>query len=256
MRGRGGYIGFNRVPAASAYNSAASGVWNVREAESLKRAGTWPSTRDALFGSVALLLRMDGTGSSFADSSGTPKTVTANGNATQSTTQSKFGGKSAAFDGSGDFLTIPQIAFGTSDFVLELWLYFNSISGAYTGIYDGRPNENGNYPALLLNGSSISWYTFDDFNITGPSLSSGQWYHVAVARASGSTRMYVNGTQVGATYSDSTDYESSATTLIGNGAGNFFMNGFIDELRITVGNSRGYTGSTITVPTAAFPDSA
>jgi hypothetical protein len=42
MRGRGGYIGFNRVPAASAVNSAASGVWTLREAESLKRGGTWP----------------------------------------------------------------------------------------------------------------------------------------------------------------------------------------------------------------------
>jgi len=43
MRPRGGYIGFNRVPAAAAFNSAASGVWTLREAESLKRAGTWPS---------------------------------------------------------------------------------------------------------------------------------------------------------------------------------------------------------------------
>jgi hypothetical protein len=43
MRGLGGYIGFNRVPAASSVNSAAVGVWNLREAESLKRAGTWPS---------------------------------------------------------------------------------------------------------------------------------------------------------------------------------------------------------------------
>lgn len=42
-RQQGGYIGFNRVPAASAANSAASGVWTVREAESLKRAGTWPT---------------------------------------------------------------------------------------------------------------------------------------------------------------------------------------------------------------------
>lgn len=42
-RPRAGYIGFNRVPAASAINSAASGVWTVREAESLKRAGTWPN---------------------------------------------------------------------------------------------------------------------------------------------------------------------------------------------------------------------
>ena len=42
MRPRGGYIGFNRVPAAAAVNSAASGVWTLREAEALKRAGTWP----------------------------------------------------------------------------------------------------------------------------------------------------------------------------------------------------------------------
>lgn len=39
----GGYIGFNRVPAASAMNSAASGAWTLREAEALKRAGTWPT---------------------------------------------------------------------------------------------------------------------------------------------------------------------------------------------------------------------
>ena len=42
-RSPGGYIGFNRVPASAAANSAASGVWTVREAESLKRAGTWPT---------------------------------------------------------------------------------------------------------------------------------------------------------------------------------------------------------------------
>jgi hypothetical protein len=42
MRGRGGLIGANVTPASAAINSAASGVWTVREAESLKRAGTWP----------------------------------------------------------------------------------------------------------------------------------------------------------------------------------------------------------------------
>lgn len=41
-RPRAGYIGLNRVPAASAVNSAASGVWTVREAEAMRRAGTWP----------------------------------------------------------------------------------------------------------------------------------------------------------------------------------------------------------------------
>ena len=38
MRGRGGYIGFNRAGTTT----AASGVWTVREAESLRRAGEWP----------------------------------------------------------------------------------------------------------------------------------------------------------------------------------------------------------------------
>jgi len=43
MRGRGGYIGTNVTPVSAAVNSAAGGVWTVREAESLKRAGTWPT---------------------------------------------------------------------------------------------------------------------------------------------------------------------------------------------------------------------
>jgi len=56
-RPRGGYIGFNRVPAASEVNSAASGVWTLREAEVLKRAGTWPKinipTLDTYTGAAA-----------------------------------------------------------------------------------------------------------------------------------------------------------------------------------------------------------
>jgi len=43
MRARGGFIGANVTPASAAFNSAASGVWTVREAEALKRAATWPS---------------------------------------------------------------------------------------------------------------------------------------------------------------------------------------------------------------------
>jgi hypothetical protein len=42
-RPRGGYIGHYATPAASGVSSQASGVWTLREAESLKRAGTWPT---------------------------------------------------------------------------------------------------------------------------------------------------------------------------------------------------------------------
>jgi hypothetical protein len=38
MRGRAGYVGFNRT----ASTTSASGVWTVREAEALRRSGEWP----------------------------------------------------------------------------------------------------------------------------------------------------------------------------------------------------------------------
>jgi hypothetical protein len=212
---------------------------------------------DPSHSNVQLLLHMDGTGNTFTDSSGTPKSITAFGSATQSTSQSKFGGKSAAFDGSGDYLTTPSIALGSGDFVVECQLYLNAISSDFTGIFDGRPSQ-GVFPCLLLNGSAISWFVSSSFRITGSSLSAGQWYHIAVARASGSTRMYVNGTQAGSTYSDSNNYGSSSAPVIGalfDGLESYALNGFVDEFRVTVGSNRGYTGSTITVPVAAFPDS-
>jgi hypothetical protein len=42
MRERGGFIGVNANPAVTGGNSAAGGMWTLREAEELKRAGTWP----------------------------------------------------------------------------------------------------------------------------------------------------------------------------------------------------------------------
>ena len=80
------------------------------------------------FSSVSLLLHMDGTNGStlFVDSSQSPKSVTASGNAQISTTQSKFSGSSGLFDGSGDYLSIPFTSgggfdFGTSNFTVEFF---------------------------------------------------------------------------------------------------------------------------------------
>ena len=58
-RPRGGFIGANVTPASAAVNSAASGVWTVREAEALKRAGTWPSVLPQLPFTTGLQLHLD-----------------------------------------------------------------------------------------------------------------------------------------------------------------------------------------------------
>jgi len=129
-RGRGGYIGFNRVPAAAGVNSAASGVWSLREAEALKRAGTWPRVFEDPTSVSGLQLWLDASdagslydattgGSLVAADGGVARWEDKSGNArhaTQSTSANRPARKTAVqggkdvlrFDGSNDSLSIPN----------------------------------------------------------------------------------------------------------------------------------------------------
>lgn len=74
------------------------------------------------------------------------------------------------------------------------------------------------------------------------------WYYIAWVRSGGYWSFYVDGNKLTNTVNnqDTTTY-NAAFDYAG-------YNSFLDEFRITVGTDRGYTGSTITVPTAPFPD--
>ena len=63
-RPRGGFIGYNPAPAASAFNSSAGGIWTLREAEALKRAGTWPTAFSSPTSLPGLQLWLDASDSS------------------------------------------------------------------------------------------------------------------------------------------------------------------------------------------------
>jgi len=228
---------------------------------------------DDLFGSVSLLLHMDGTGSSFTDSSVTPKTLTANGSVTQSAAQSKFGGKSAYFDGNGDYLTIPaNSAFSfPGDFTIEFWVFLagnpNSYAGSYgaaiVNCYSGNVTPNPGWQ-VRINGTSSSYTTINlytgnnDLNFAY-TFAQNQWHHVAISRVSSVIRAYANGNQVGSSITNSDTFTPSASNALSIGrlalesTYLFDINGYIDDLRITKAGR--FAGSTITVPTAAFPDS-
>jgi hypothetical protein len=224
---------------------------------SLSGSVTIPGLGDPYYSSVALLLHLNGTGSTFVDSSPSPKTITAVGNATQSTAQPKWGAKSAAFDGSGDALTVAMPAIGTGDFAIEMWVYLLDNTASFTGLYDGRSGDTTAHPVLYIGSGVLSYYVTTANRITGPTVSANAWHHIALARSSGTTRMYLDGQQVGSPWSDSTDYLSSSAAYIGSLYNTGSVNGYIDDVRVTIGGfARGYTGSSILVPAAAFPDSA
>ena len=215
---------------------------------------------DPQYGSVSLLLHGNGTNGSttITDSSPSPKTVTAVGNAQISTAQSKFGGASIAFDGSGDRLSIQSsndYAFETGDFTVEYWAYYlNANAGT---IWDGRAgttsaNALSDY---LLNGRLIVYLVTGNTNLVTTavgSITTGSWIHVAITRASSSLRVFLNGVQSGSTASDSTNITSTSLTIGGGTNSSTAFNGYIDDLRITKGVAR-YT-SNFTPPAAPFPD--
>jgi hypothetical protein len=220
-----------------------------------------PVPNDPNFAFNSLLLHGNGTNGStvITDSSGSPKTVTAAGNAQISTAQSKFGGSSIAFDGAGDYIAIAEASgsftFGTGDFTIEFWFYPSNLTGL-TILADWR-NTAGNTAGRLTlyrNGSTLIFYDAG-IRITGTSaLTNTVFQHIALCKGSNSTRLFVNGIQVGSTYANTTSYlaPQSGSIYLGGLLGTFSTAGYIDDLRITNGIAR-YTAN-FTPPTAPFPD--
>ena len=219
---------------------------------------------DPDFSSVSLLLHMDGTNGSttFTDSSSNALTVTANGNAQISTAQSKWGGASGSFDGSGDYLDLTDagsVLTLSADFTLELWAYFNSLSGIQVIAQSVWGHGSG---ALAL------WHHVDysnklslwveSYNTSAPliagttTLSVNTWYHIAVTRSGNNWALFLNGSSEGTATSSAAVtrpikrvgayVDPSNTTL-------YFLNAYTDDLRITKGVSRA-----IVLPTGPFPN--
>jgi hypothetical protein len=202
-------------------------------------------TTDPNFSSVTFLLHADGSGSTFIDSSLAANQITAI-SATQSDAESKWGGKSAYFNGSSRLeASGASFAFGSGDFTVELWLYHQG-AASQINIFD---TNNG--------GSGFSLYKYAEDNvlrifvhditqtvINGGSVPPNAWHYIAITRVSGTMRLYIDGFQSGASYSSSQNW-TDGRLVIGR-----FMSGYIDDVRITKGIAR-----TITKPTAAFPDS-
>ena len=179
------------------------------------------------------------------------------GNLQVSTTQAKFGTTSMYFDGSGDYGLIrdtPLNTFGTSDFTIEAWVNTSQNSSEFV-IIDFR-DGNGLFPLIAHDSTNgVFYYLNSGYRIISSTvLNTGTWYHIAVSRSGSSTKMFINGTQVGSTYTDSSSLLCGAMRpalgINGVGLSSLAMTGYLDELRIT--RYARYTAN-FTPPTAAFP---
>ncbi len=148
-------------------------------------------------------------------------------------------GHSAYFDGSGDYLSLPASAafgLGTGDFTMEAWIFISTAPGT---VFDNRTGTTSMHPVFYVqNTGQLTYYVAGTGRIVSTALLTNIWYHVALCRSSESTRMFVNGVQVGSTYADSNNFSTSGTVLIGGGFNSSNMlTGYLSNVRIIKGTA-------------------
>lgn len=234
------------------------------EGQAAQQTITWTVTvADPQFNYVSLLLNGDtgtntanaATNNTFLDSSTNNYPVTRAGNTTQGTfSPYSQTGWSNYFDGSGDYLTVPNtggvFTFSTGNFTIEAWVYMNVLpsGNGYPSSYwilgGGPVNSNPGFDiAIGSTNLQVGLTNFAALNINAAhNMKAGTWYHVAIVRNSNTLTAYINGSSLatadvtGVTPDPmSTGVAISAAEPAGSVSGNF--NGFISNLRVVKGTA-------------------
>ena len=213
-----------------------------------------------------LVLHMDDV--DLSDSSSSNHNITIYGDTTRSGAQSKFGGFSAFFDGDGDFLFLddsPDWDLGsTEDFTIDFWIYPTDNFTSFKGILgtDGVSNSW----TVYTNGTGVVRVTINEASsdvVTSSdlSLSLDTWQHVAIIRkGAGATdlNIYIDGVAGNSPASGNVSFDSIGEGLAvgkfdANPATlNFYMTGYMDELRISKGIARWTSDFSGSLPSSAY----
>lgn len=172
---------------------------------------------------------------------------------------------SGYFDGSGDYLSAPtNAAYDVSggDYTIEAWVNLSALPAANNsgnrvagvGIYSS--GFGGGWEVgldLTQNLVSIGQPGSSSANSASYTFAIGQWYHVAICRASGTNRIFVNGTSLTLT-TNTFPNNATGSAQLRIGAGLFsagyehYLPGYISGFRIVKGT--GLYSSNFTPPTA------
>lgn len=205
---------------------------------------------DQLLEYVATILHFDGAdgSTSFPDATG-HATWTPTGNTQVDTAQSKFGGASGAFDGTGDWLQSDQVFALQGAFTVEGFARWSVAPSSAKSLFYFIDNETAIEHGVY--GSVNHWRVWTGtFNDTGVDIVTDTWYHFALVYEDGiGLKLYVDGVEI---YFNATSIGDFSPTAIRLGAyldGSDALIGFLDEVRVS--NFRQYTAN-FTPPAAPF----
>ena len=150
--------------------------------------------------------------------------------------------KSVAFDGSGDYLSIPSspdFNFGTGDFTVEAWCYRN---GGFFTIFDHLMGAD-EFIIFSYSGGDIRVYSSSGGGHLQSHVNPGnkKWFHLAVQRKSGVLEFFIDGQKAKGTPTLTIDIPQSGAQIGRSGSGGY-CDGLISNLRVVKGTAI-YTSS-------------
>ncbi len=163
-------------------------------------------------------------------------------------------GGSAVFDGTGDYIRTDAVdqtafAFGTGDFTWECWIY--PLQGGNNRIIGFATTAGTLQAQLYVSGTTLNYVQGGStpYQQTYSQTFLNQWSHIAVSRVSGTSRVFVNGVQLGASFADTINYAASRFTMGTNPTTQtVYYSGYITGVKIVKGTGL-YTAN-FTCPTA------
>ncbi len=210
---------------------------------------------------VVSLLHMNGTDGSTTftdDAAGGTHEWTRYGDAQIDTAQSKFGGASGLFDGTGDYIQSADSEdwnFGSGDFTWDCQIRFNALPAngemiVIEGTGDYLASPYGGWSLVLYNNAGTYELRFYFWAGSGGvlaskvhsvSVSTGVWYHVAVIRDGNNLYISLDGTLssaanwTGITQVDNNNTLRTGAKFSGALSNRIAFNGWLDERRISKG---------------------
>ena len=183
------------------------------------------------------------------------KIITSYGTPTTDTTIKKFGTSSLELNGTTDYIGVASnndFGFGTGDYTVEGFFYFDSVA-ATTNLFDFRAGAGSDVaPVVYIDaGGELRFYSYSADRITGTTLTTGQWYHIAISRSGNDTRLFLDGILEGTWTVSPEDYDVAKPLIVGArwDAANK-LDGYVDEFRVTKDLAR-YTANFV-APVSEF----
>lgn len=254
-----GFTVYSAAPTQLGISGSVIGLNLLREDDEGPSGAAFPGTLDGnvilaggLINTVAsvLLLHFDGANNATTttDSSVLVSSVTMQGSAKISTTQSKFGGSSAQFDQTlvGGLISLVRIPDRpelrpTGDFTIDCW-YYPTNSGAINTYVIAKNTSSTVFTYLIQDtGTNLYFYassagtTWDIANaVLIGTRTQNAWQHIAITRSGTTWRTFKNGV-LGSTFTSAlTLYQATGPVIVssdGLGSAQAVV-GFVDEVRI------------------------